>query len=439
MPRKTKGTVAATVAQPVRLNLGAGSVPVPGYKPLDIKTGDCIYPLKYADGSVDEVRASHVLEHFGMADSLNVLQDWARVLKPGGVLKIAVPNFDWVVQHYYDAVPYPMEGYVVGGQTDKDDWHHSLWTERKLSKYLTTVGLVDVQPWVSEAKDCATLAVSLNLQARKPMDGEAVPVVQSFDVGKANVAVCISLPRLCFSDFAMSMAAAFQGMNAHFWQGSGAFWGQKLENVMLRALARKPDFLFALDYDTVFDGTQVRQLIGLMVANPKVDAIAPVQQGRARDQALFTIRDEQGKLTPFIKAGELNKALMPISSAHFGLTIFRPSAFEDLPHPWFKEMPGNNGYWDESRTDADIYFWRHWRNNKRTLCLAPKVVVGHQELLIAWPNDSMSGPRYQQPSEWLENGQPAGTWGMPNASANPAGVPRNPSGVGDTPGGHGGE
>jgi SAM-dependent methyltransferase len=48
--------------------------------------------LPYQDGSVDELRALDVLEHFSEFDYPSVLTEWARVLKPGGRLIVRVPN-----------------------------------------------------------------------------------------------------------------------------------------------------------------------------------------------------------------------------------------------------------------------------------------------------------------------------------------------------------
>ncbi len=49
-------------------------------------------------GRFDEVRASHVLEHFYMEEFDAVITEWTRVLKIGGQLRIIVPDLDVVVQ-----------------------------------------------------------------------------------------------------------------------------------------------------------------------------------------------------------------------------------------------------------------------------------------------------------------------------------------------------
>lgn len=49
-------------------------------------------------GKFDEARASHVLEHLYMNEWIPTLNEWVRVLKPGGILRIAVPDLDIVLR-----------------------------------------------------------------------------------------------------------------------------------------------------------------------------------------------------------------------------------------------------------------------------------------------------------------------------------------------------
>ena len=65
-----------TASEKVRLNLGAGDSHLEGFKPIDRKLGSEVYPLAYNDESVDEIYASHVLEHFPYTKTQDVLDDW---------------------------------------------------------------------------------------------------------------------------------------------------------------------------------------------------------------------------------------------------------------------------------------------------------------------------------------------------------------------------
>jgi predicted O-linked N-acetylglucosamine transferase (SPINDLY family) len=152
----------------VRLDLGAGKASPPGFTPLGHGHGSEIYPLSlFADNSADEIRASHCLEHFSHRQVPHVLAEWVRVLKPGGLLSIAVPDFAKSAANYLEGGAQPTEGYVMGGQIDEDDFHRSLFDRDRLTRLMLAAGLVSIEPWVSDLKDCAALSISLNLRGRK--------------------------------------------------------------------------------------------------------------------------------------------------------------------------------------------------------------------------------------------------------------------------------
>ena len=63
--------------------------------PLVDHQGNAIDLSQFADGTFAEVYASHVLEHFDYKDALvAALREWHRVLAPGGVLRLSVPDID---------------------------------------------------------------------------------------------------------------------------------------------------------------------------------------------------------------------------------------------------------------------------------------------------------------------------------------------------------
>lgn len=152
----------------IKLNLGGGITHIPGYRNIDIKNGQLAYPLEFADNSVAEVRASHILEHFSFKETLNILKEWVRVLVPGGWLKVAVPDFEWVAEAYLEKRQVPLQAYVVGSQTDPNDFHKAVFDKPSLRQLLTDAGLINIQEWQSEIKDAASLPVSLNLMGQKP-------------------------------------------------------------------------------------------------------------------------------------------------------------------------------------------------------------------------------------------------------------------------------
>ena len=57
--------------------------------------GNAVDLARFGDGTFSEIYASHVLEHFDYQGALmTALREWQRVLAPGGVLRLSVPDID---------------------------------------------------------------------------------------------------------------------------------------------------------------------------------------------------------------------------------------------------------------------------------------------------------------------------------------------------------
>lgn len=52
------------------------------------------------DNTVEVIYASHLFEYFDREEAKTVLKEWHRVLKPGGVLRLAVPDFRALCELY---------------------------------------------------------------------------------------------------------------------------------------------------------------------------------------------------------------------------------------------------------------------------------------------------------------------------------------------------
>jgi predicted SAM-dependent methyltransferase len=60
--------------------------------------------VPFSDQSFDMIYHSHLLEHFSKADALVFLKDCFRVLRPGGVIRIAVPDLESITRNYLFAL-----------------------------------------------------------------------------------------------------------------------------------------------------------------------------------------------------------------------------------------------------------------------------------------------------------------------------------------------
>lgn len=91
----------------MKLHLGCGKRNFPGFTNVDLADYAHIHHKRsvedlspFGDSSVDLIYASHVLEYFSLVQVPEVLAEWRRVLKSGGVLKLAVPDFENLTRAY---------------------------------------------------------------------------------------------------------------------------------------------------------------------------------------------------------------------------------------------------------------------------------------------------------------------------------------------------
>lgn len=56
--------------------------------------------IPFPDNSFDLVYHSHVLEHFSKEDGKRLIEECCRVLRPGGIIRIAIPNLEEIAKNY---------------------------------------------------------------------------------------------------------------------------------------------------------------------------------------------------------------------------------------------------------------------------------------------------------------------------------------------------
>ncbi|HSZ03231.1 MAG TPA: methyltransferase domain-containing protein [Terriglobales bacterium] len=82
-----------------RLKLGRLLFRTPAW-PRDVRRHDVKKGLPFADQSVSCIYSSHTFEHFSWAESLAVAKECFRVLRPGGVLRVVVPDLQLIAREY---------------------------------------------------------------------------------------------------------------------------------------------------------------------------------------------------------------------------------------------------------------------------------------------------------------------------------------------------
>lgn len=136
-----------------RLHIG-GQVRLPGWEVIDANPGPCVDHVgnagdlsRFESGTFSEVYASHVLEHFDYKDELfATLKEWHRVLAPGGMLHISVPDMDTLARLFLDRQRLSKEyrflvmRMIFGGHVDRYDYHYVGLNEEFLRDYLLSAG-----------------------------------------------------------------------------------------------------------------------------------------------------------------------------------------------------------------------------------------------------------------------------------------------------------
>jgi len=108
---------------------------------------DITRPLPYPDGAFEAVFGSHVLEHLTPDEGSAVLQEVHRTLRPGGIVRLSVPDLDGVIAAYDPARP---DEFLLGmwqGQKRSTSRHRHWWfyNENSLGDLLRSAGFADVR------------------------------------------------------------------------------------------------------------------------------------------------------------------------------------------------------------------------------------------------------------------------------------------------------
>jgi len=221
----------------IRLNLGCGGRPLPGYINVDLDSLEDLkarYPsekfpegieiynydilhLPFPDSSVAEVRADSLVEHLSFIEEPLFFCEVKRVLRPGGVFDFSTPDFEdavksWLAakdewkafyrndpeaiasEHWFGNYSYSTEnrwGYLMamifGNQNGPGQFHKNCYTIPKIRAILLHLGLEEVE--ISNYRWKGDRDLMIRVRAMKPIQpslagNEGVPVGRDLDQEK---------------------------------------------------------------------------------------------------------------------------------------------------------------------------------------------------------------------------------------------------------------
>jgi predicted SAM-dependent methyltransferase len=387
----------------IRLNIGAGQSNLPGFIPLDIQTGtDASGKLPYGDGTVDEIYCSHCLEHIHHSKVYETLKEWVRVLRPGGRIRIAVPDWEQIFEKYRNGHIDTglLNAWLHGTHPKETDRHQFVGTREEIEAMLRSLGIEDIGPWAPEYPDCSTIPDSLNVGGRK-----RVTVIKD----KPVVAMVLSTNRLGFTDLYPCVTKLSHAYGWPLYQWGGDNWEKALTGTIKGAIAEvNPDYILTLDFDSVFEPAEIAAMVDWMQQHPEVMAAWPVQAHRHQNLPLgYAPAAGATNFYNFAKDNPWQGEFTPYGSGHFGCTIIRRQVFDAMEQPWFAGIPTTTPTgveWNRSSLDNDLSFWISMQAHGMLFGQLNNFQIGHMELAVKW----VAGDKiiWQQINLWRKNGRP---------------------------------
>lgn len=205
---ETKSFVGRLLARPLHvdpnqrnyMNLGAANDRLEGFVAVDFffsnvgYGADLRYPFLIDDAVFDGIFTEHTLEHLSYGEVARVLAECWRILKPGGMIRIIVPDLSIFVENYM----LQNEGWFKDWEREvlkprgrsmisrmealsfvtQEYGHRSAWDFETMAGFLTRAGFAEIcrrgfresadERLVQDKDDLDRTMVSLYLEARKP-------------------------------------------------------------------------------------------------------------------------------------------------------------------------------------------------------------------------------------------------------------------------------
>jgi len=161
LDRKKTEKGSESKVEEVKLHLGCGKKYIPGFIHIDIADYSHIDYKRdiadlsiFPDESIDLIYCCHALEYFDRQEAQQkVLPEWHRVLRYGGILRLAVPDFEAMVKVYlkyhdleHRGILGPLYGRLIAETPEGERiiYHHTVYDFNSLNNVLGAVGFRNI-------------------------------------------------------------------------------------------------------------------------------------------------------------------------------------------------------------------------------------------------------------------------------------------------------
>ena len=152
---------------------------------IDVIHHDLLRGIPLHDNIVPAIYSAHFFEHLYKQDSLRLISECYRVLKPGGIIRICVPSLDFEVDRIKEAVlayengdTEKIQSFVTSewtGFINKFSAHKYMYNYFELKKILSTAGFINIAEQSAgngNIRDVGKLDIrgGLFVEANKPVE-----------------------------------------------------------------------------------------------------------------------------------------------------------------------------------------------------------------------------------------------------------------------------
>lgn len=163
----------------MKLEIGGGKKPREGYLQMDVKKlpgidviGD-VRKLPFKDGELDEIYGHWILEHFAYQEIPDILYEWKRALKKGGLLHLVTNNGEAHIKAFFEKVItiHELNRMLFGVELKKgsepqhehsgnwkiEDLHKIIWTHELVEYFFTGFSKLEITETWKHREDNGSL------------------------------------------------------------------------------------------------------------------------------------------------------------------------------------------------------------------------------------------------------------------------------------------